>query len=394
LSSAYRKPILQEDSDAGNKCLNFLLQEIPEFDESKIQNFEEDTLDRLTENGKVGILTRSNAQALKISSLFRKKNIAHIIQRRANDNSFAGWIGKCFNEMPFDSYDESLFLNITGKYLSDINIDKVKLESLWNNISSLRTGRTGRTPTRDLLANIRNGGRSDILFDSFKDSDVVISTIHRSKGREYDTVIILDELLSESDDSMEEHRVNYVAITRAKKRVFTAKLANDYIRMLDDRRCFAWSFSRNGKHVLKRFEVGLENDFDLHSFAVMEGTQEFLRELNYGIINKEVYLVRNSASTNGYVSYYLKTLKEDIILAETSYSFAKDLEDAIRRTKNLPSYQNIFDNLYPKRLSGLFIDGYTTEIGISRGDEDGITEYGDMIAWNTVRIEGFSLLEY
>ena len=68
-----------------------------------------------------------------------------------------------------------------------------------------------------------------------RNSNIVLSTIHSAKGLEYDTVYLLDvfngllpkEVAPRSEDYMEERRLFYVAMTRAKNELFMFWCKND-----------------------------------------------------------------------------------------------------------------------------------------------------------------------
>lgn len=75
------------------------------------------------------------------------------------------------------------------------------------------------------LTQFFNESRSEDFFYQ-NDNDIIISTIHQSKGREFDNVIMLlnqSRVLSDADK-----RVIYVGMTRAKK-TLTIHDANNYI---------------------------------------------------------------------------------------------------------------------------------------------------------------------
>ena len=65
-----------------------------------------------------------------------------------------------------------------------------------------------------------------------KNASIVLSTIHGSKGLEYDNVILIDEILpvfpATTNDIEEERRLFYVGITRAKTRLYLMKYSSDY----------------------------------------------------------------------------------------------------------------------------------------------------------------------
>lgn len=71
-------------------------------------------------------------------------------------------------------------------------------------------------------------------FCDFTGADIVVSTIHKSKGREYDVVyMMLTETLHITDDLLRRY---YVGITRAKKRLFIHTNSSLFNRILADKK--------------------------------------------------------------------------------------------------------------------------------------------------------------
>ena len=55
------------------------------------------------------------------------------------------------------------------------------------------------------------------------DADIIVTTAHKSKGLEWDCVVILKGFIDLTKDDVEQEEINlfYVAITRAKKRLIS-----------------------------------------------------------------------------------------------------------------------------------------------------------------------------
>ena len=389
-SEVYRTPIISKDIDACNECLKTIRISIPEYDVKNIKYFEEDSLDRLIDEGNVGILTRSNAQALEIDSLLKKKNIDHAINRRLEDQYYNGWVADLFNSTEKTSFNEDDFKNEIRKYLNISDIENTDIDDIWTDISSVGNHTTGRIQNKDILSAILKAGKSKALFIKESDNPVTVSTIHRSKGREYDSVLILDDLLSQFSDNIEEQRVNYVALSRAKEHIYKITLPDKRFRKLESGRCYSWQFGAKS-NKLTDFEVGRKKDFVEKSFCMNAYTQEYIRSNRRDLVGQEVYLERSN--DNGVV-YDIIMRKNNLWIGKTSSSFAADLKTAIRATKNLPPNAILYDYLYPKRFSGLYVMDVASEIGICIGNEKGIKEYGDMITWNTLIPYGYARAEY
>ena len=393
-SELYRKSILEADVDGCNLFLKKMLDEIPDYDTVSIKRFDEDSLNRLLADGNIGIMTRSNAQALMISSIFRRKGIAHTVKRRLEENCFNGWIGVVFNNPVYSSFDRDDFTSEIKNSQDISSFSDEEIEEMWDALSDSGKRTTGRISCRDLLLSIRNYGRNKGLYVSEKQTPVTISTIHRSKGREYDSVIVLDSLLSANPEEMEEQRVNYVAISRAKKHIYKVELDNAYFKTLDNRRCYSSGFGGTGNLFLSRFEVGKENDFDRSSFASLPGVQTTIRQLGNKLLHQEVILEKSAESGSTTVYYNLILRSSGKVIARTSEDFFFDLQRAIKEIKKLPWRATVYEYLFPKRFTGLYISDIASEIGMAKGNEIDVLEHGEIVAWNTLLIEGYAKAEY
>lgn len=390
----YRKAILTRDINKCNSELSIINSELPDYTTENIKDFDEDSLDRLLHYGRVGILTRSNAEAMVISAMFHRKNIPHILQRRLSDYYLNKWVALFFNQSPASSYDEAEFIDAFNTIITE-NTENIDPSEIWEMIGSYRRNSQGRIPVAEILRIIRDYGKSANLYTDDSDSNVIVSTIHRSKGREFDSVIVLNNVVSDRTDLPEEHRVHYVALSRARQRMFKVELPTVYFRKLDSQRCY--SVKKNyssGKFYLSAFEVGRPNDFMGISFCDVEGRQEFIRNNNLYLIGKEVYLEREGYSYNGIITYSMILKENGMVIGKTSAQFGEELENALRRVYNLPWNTSVYDHFFPKSFKGIYIVDIASEIRMVQGNEIGIREFGNLCTMNIVLAEGYAQAEY
>lgn len=392
--SEYRNAILANDIDLCNKHIAKLHADLPDYTEPNISSFQENTLDQISSKGNIGILTRSNAQALMISGIFRKKNISHIVQRRLSDDALSGWIALFFNQSPIKYYNEEDFVAAFNVYCPEY-MQQVDPHIVWETISDTYSATTGKLSAKNLLASMQHKGKCKGLFTEMPSSNITVSTIHRSKGREFDAVILLDSLLSSDTDQPEEHRVNYVALSRAKSRMYKVSLKNAYFKTLENRRCFSLgtSFKTNTRY-LRSFEIGRKDDLVASSFAYLPDVQKYIRARGRSLVGKEVYLKKDQVFDDGNVSYLLVLKENNMVLAVTSQQFSADLCTAIRQSKNLPYYAHIYEQLFPAMFTGIYITDVASEIGMPQGHEIDIMEHENTATWNTLLLEGYAKAEY
>ena len=194
---------------------------------------------------------------------------------------------------------------------------------------------------------------------------------------------------------MEEQRVNYVALSRARERMYKVELPTVYFRTLTNRRCYSVGRNfRTGKSYLHSFEVGRPGDFKANSFCIRKGVQQYLRTNHRRLKDREVYLEKADSGYSEYCVYHMILKENGMILGETDRAFAEDLEKAIRKIKNLPWHAQIRDYVYPKRFNDIYIVDVGSEIGMVLGNETGIKEFDSLATWNIVLAEGYARAEY
>jgi ATP-dependent DNA helicase RecQ len=168
--------------------------------------------------GKTAILTKTNQQAMTITGLLIKDCIkAKLIE---STTEF-----KLFNMAEFRYFYKTLNDEGNTSIISEVAWQeaKLKLERVFNRSAHLET----------VLNIISNYEKENVVkylsdlkvfllestFDEFIDSDtLLVSTLHKSKGREFDNVFILYEGNDILND--EEKRLLYVGMTRAKQNLY------------------------------------------------------------------------------------------------------------------------------------------------------------------------------
>ena len=128
------------------------------------------------------------------------------------------------------------------KYAKDMNIDLTKLETL-RFIAESETSIPSFLNRIEYLRDVMRNGMHP------KSSNIILSTVHASKGKEFDTVYLIDiydgkfpavqddeEILCMSNQQLEqeERRLFYVALTRAKNNLNIIKLENRYSSFIQE----------------------------------------------------------------------------------------------------------------------------------------------------------------
>ena len=236
--------------------------------------------------GTVGVLVKTNEEAMHITCLLRQQGIpAQLIQTNA------GFYLGNLNEIRY--FTQLLHLS-PGTYQMDDeqwNAAKRKLKSIFNNSSVWELCRTiiltfekayPRKYQSDWHTYLAESKLED--FYAARNERVMVSTIHKAKGKEFDNVFLL---LNGTDiPSDEKKREIYVAITRAKQNL-SIHLNGQYLN-----------------NILKGF-VPYELDKTLYSPP---------SHLSYILTHKDLYL---NACTSPYCQSLIDNLKSGISLKVT-----------------------------------------------------------------------------
>lgn len=170
-----------------------------------------------TQQGKIAILTRTNEESYRVLGLLLKNKIdAKLIQ---DNDGFK--LSKLIEVSYFlnlvNSEDE---LPIISEERWNMYLDKLKQRYYQSNLLPLILNMLNKFASlskvkykTDLFEFIYESNLDD--FTDSDDSDICVSTIHKSKGKEFDTVYILSNDIRLNNDR--EIRKMYVGVTRAKK---------------------------------------------------------------------------------------------------------------------------------------------------------------------------------
>ena len=391
----YREAILSGDQ---RKCSHTLSETAEKIDELRGFNFHDISvkdINDLKKEGTLGILTRTNGQALKISTLLRNNGIPHVVQRSSSDYSLNRWIADIFCGYENDTIDRYTFIDL----VEETGINE-SAEDIWSEVEKTQYESKNRYYVKDILRGIANNSKSDIMFAGSKDTDVIISNIHRSKGREYDNVILLNEMLQQGDDyekDIQEHKVAYVGFTRARENIYRVENKKEYFNSYRNGISRAYKKSpgiRGKKPGLALLEIGKRQDIDPASFAHSVEAQDAIS--NNDIIGERVILKKNKENSyyHGYVCY--DVLLEDFsghrLLGITSSRFYEDLTGILKEIHGLNNC-NVFEHIYPTVFSDLYVEDIISVISPYNEKATAGRAYSDVMIWKGVSLTGIARVE-
>lgn len=167
------------------------------------------------------ILCRTNGEALVLSERLYDAGIAHRVRQSSTDRQVGRWLAEAFAMSPTRILPSRTALQL----LADLDLPSgVTVDDAWRMLKRLEPRARRSTDELDLAnvaSKLRSGDLPDALCAPPDDDLIVVSTIHRAKGLEFDRVVVLEpsERGQEQIDG-EEARTLYVALTRPRDELY------------------------------------------------------------------------------------------------------------------------------------------------------------------------------
>lgn len=186
--------------------------------------------------GTTAVLCRSNGEVLLISRRLHDLGVPHRLQRSAQDRPIPSWVSSLYRELDSKQPKKSEVLEVLGR----AGVDP---EGSWELLRRMDPSRRGET--LDLSAIRRRLACGDFPDDLVEQPSerLVVSTVHRAKGLEFDQVIVVDPGDAPEGDPIEQAeraRLLYVAMTRPRDLLIHVKpitgSAGRRLRPLEDGR--------------------------------------------------------------------------------------------------------------------------------------------------------------
>ena len=310
-------------------------------------------LNRMTKDGTVCLMCRNNAQVLATSTNLRKRGIKHIVNAYNEFEYLSDWIGKVFGLFAKEIITYEEFDQLIRKY--DLSMD---VEIVWIRLQELIGSQNNVLKVSDILQSVAKSKVDDPIFRNVPHGNLIVSNIHKAKGREYDTVVVerkfVDRLINDSksiksvQEYLEEAKTLYVAVTRPKTNLFVNSLATtdvSFKKIKTGRKRWVRGDGSN----LKRLEIRAISDVDIDSFNNLDIQDYIIRNVREG---DEVKLVMDSNARS--VAYNIVHMTEngDRIIGRTSSDFIEDVEAIIAP----------YDSPWPKWINDLYVSGIHSQI--------------------------------
>ncbi|GAA2482333.1 hypothetical protein GCM10023100_49140 [Actinocorallia cavernae] len=328
------------------------------------------------------ILTRDNQEALVVSGLLHAHGVEHRLRRPLEERPVPYWVAELLRSTEATGLTEDRFRSL----LSRIPLPyEPNVDALWTVLRRVARGTARDVLDPDRLRRAVADGRFPDEAADPEGARIVVSTVHRAKGLEFDRVIVLTpptvaELHKRYGDELDlpaEARALYVAMTRARQDLYHVAppelpLFRRAGRRRDGRRYLgSWrSYDRYGI-VAEAGDVCRDNPPGREADAV--ATQAYL--LEQVCPGQEVLLLRRHGLPMGETqSPPYALVHEGREIGEASRRFREELFQVQKVNRT-------WDPWWPDEIHGLRIDTLETVTGsTAAGANAGLGERGTWIA--------------
>ncbi|MCL2128879.1 MAG: AAA family ATPase [Treponema sp.] len=402
LTKPYREAILENEND---KSRNFevldniysdIKRNIHEVGSSKeIYRWSLSNINSIKSNGTLGILTRNNGIALLISTWLDNNRIEHNFPKPSDCEYVHRWIADIFVDYGNDIITEDIFLERYFRLFPNATTEIAR--EYWIALTEKAKGNIGHYDVKNILKSLYSSKNNLIFAGKENLSGITVSTIHKAKGKEFDTVLLIDvneDNYFDNDENNEllEHKIRYVALTRPKKMLMKHMLKDEYKYIyrdtLKNKRCSkACPAKERWKKGLSHIEIGLNNDLDIMSFKTFQDyISKDLQRLD------RLFLKFNPKADNYYI---IPEKRPSIRIGRTGPEFTRGITRAQRRmwttNWNIKNLDEKLPKNYPSGFDEIFVDDIITCISSSLDFKLGeFKTFGEVSIWYGFSVRGFA----
>lgn len=169
--------------------------------------------DRIT-----AILCRSNAQVLRIAEELTEMGIVYRLQRQAGDRAIGPWLARVAQRVEGHVLSQRVFDEACADLSDGPGLTAAEL---WVSLRRMDPRGNKAIDLRRIAAHLRCGDLPEEL-NQVSPGNVVVSTIHRAKGLEFDRVLLVPATMDD-DDQSEANRILYVGLSRAREEILVLR---------------------------------------------------------------------------------------------------------------------------------------------------------------------------
>ncbi|MFI5694204.1 UvrD-helicase domain-containing protein [Kribbella sp. NPDC051586] len=208
--------------------------------------------------GRTAFLTATNGQALLVAGVLRNRTVVEV-RRGARQRVIAGWVTQLLGDLPTDT----IARNELDKRVAE-RCPELDSALLWRALRGVERGRGTEIELLRLAQGLRGSRPLTPELVDQPTTPVVVSTVHRAKGLEFDNVVLVDfperAWLEDTTDPGELLRARFVSLTRARRLLVRANGPDDrFVRRFRKRRLHEERWFQGGyKHWQTfGFEIGV-----------------------------------------------------------------------------------------------------------------------------------------
>ncbi|MFJ4104973.1 UvrD-helicase domain-containing protein [Amycolatopsis japonica] len=319
-------------------------------------------------DGTTAILCRDNAQVLLMAEQLLKLGIPHRIQRSARAGAAPVWVAGLLTEASVSTLSQERFEELLPELRAPGNLD---IAETWRSLRTVAGAARNRVDPVALRRATSEGRLPDDLT-ALPSRPIVVSTVHRAKGLEFDRVLITGfsaqaQRRTDDTDPAAEARLLYVAMTRPRDDLYRVDCPSTWSLRKGEqlhKPIARWYVSGHKSWVRAGVE-GIETDVCREAPAGVQGpgtdpvaAQKYLldsvRAGNPVTLSRLHDLPASATETPPYGIFH-----EGMPIGEISRSFRQDLWRLLKQSANFRVER------WPCRITGLQIDCVETVIGSS-----------------------------
>jgi hypothetical protein len=330
------------------------------------------------------LLTRTNGEALVLSRALFEAGISHRYQRRGEEKAAPAWLSELTASFSGTHATRVMLTTRLERIAAAISVSP---DTLYGLLRALGPGHGREIDLRRIADRVREEDLPEDLND-VAPSPVVVSTIHRAKGLEFDRVLVTGPWDRESGDPGEENRILYVALSRARREIFhverpdTAGLSRDPASKRWIKRGFG-----SAQWRVREFEVVGRDTHSLHPAGAwlletdVGDTQDYLRTVVKPGDPVALELLDQQPGASPAVHYAI--YHDGHAIGLTSEEFGRALGRALGVRRQAA---------WPRRIDGLHVEFVDTVAGLAWvGEAHGLGGCG---LWLRVRVFGLGVLRF
>ena len=386
-SSLQRLPSETAQSDATGEGiyhkLTDLLRACPSFGAPD----EDFTLDSLRDfQGTCAILCRDNRQALALSETLFTKGVRHRLQRDLHDRPVPAWVAYVLRATGSTTLSEERFQALLDDSPAPPVGDRTRI---WQSLRGAARGSKGLLDVSGVRRLLAQGRFPDDLAAA-EPSDLLVSTVHRAKGLEFDRVIVveppsMDELRKHHThvDPAAEARALYVAMTRPRDDLYRIDAPTTSLIRRDKKtgRWYAggwkayqrFGISATGRDVCREHPPGTDGFTD-DAGALQDYIAASVSPGDELVLRLQHELTAAADQSPPYSVFH-----QDRAIAVVSEHFRRDLHTSLKISRT-------WDIRWPKEIAGFRVDCLESVAGsTASGARAGLGDHG---VWIVPRMSG------